>query len=98
MTPEGRVKDAVKTLLRKYHVYWHMPVMNGMGAPSLDFICCVSGRYLGIECKAPGAKPTTRQKLTMELINQAGGTTFVVDGELRHVETWIQLTQMPVVR
>jgi len=80
MTPEGRIKAKVKELLRAYGVYWHCPVQNGMGAPSLDFICCANGLYLGIETKAPGKKPTARQENTMAAIEAANGVTIVVDG------------------
>lgn len=80
MTPESKVKEQVKRLLLRYAAYYHCPVMNGMGAPSLDFICCYQGRYFAIETKAPGGKPTQRQMLTMAAIEKAGGRTFVVDG------------------
>ena len=59
-TPEGRVKAKVKALLKKYNAYWHCPVQNGMGAPSLDFICCLRGKYFGIETKAGNKKGTGR--------------------------------------
>jgi hypothetical protein len=91
-TPEGLIKERVKRLLRKHGVYWHCPVQNGMGSPSLDFICCVNGRYLGIETKAPGKKMTPRQENTAHEIRAAGGTVFVIDGELGALETWIILT------
>lgn len=80
MTPEGKVKAKVKDVLRRRRVYWHCPVQNGMGAPSLDFICCANGLYLGIETKAPGQKPTPRQLNTMSEIEAANGLTLVVDG------------------
>lgn len=79
MTPEGKVKDKVKGLLRAYQVYWHMPVQNGMGAPSLDFICCVKGKYFAIETKAGNKKPTPRQEETIRQIQLAGGKCFVVN-------------------
>lgn len=79
-TPEAKVKERVKKLLKKYGVYWHCPVMNGMGSPTLDFICCVHGRYLAIETKAPGKMPTPRQEQTIAAIRAAGGTVSVVDG------------------
>lgn len=89
MTPEGRVKDAVKKVLKKFGVYWHMPVQNGMGAPSLDFICCVKGKYFAVETKAPGKKPTPRQELTIEQIQRSGGKCFVVDGDVSLLEQWL---------
>jgi len=81
MTPEGRIKDKVKKVLRKHKVYYHMPVMNGMGSPTLDFICCVIGSYLAIETKAPGKKPTPRQEMTMEEMRAAGAFIFVIDSD-----------------
>lgn len=89
-TPEGAVKAAVKTLLKKHGVYWHCPVQNGMGAPSLDFICCHNGKYLAIETKAPGKKPTPRQELTIGEIRKAGGMVFVIDGDLSALQTWLE--------
>lgn len=90
MTPEGKVKDKVKALLKKHNVYWHMPVQNGMGSPSLDFICCANGLYLAIETKAPGGKPTPRQVITMHSIKEAGGTVMVIDGsDYTILEQWL---------
>lgn len=92
-TPEGKVKERVKKLLRSFDIYWHMPVQNGMGAPSLDFICCVRGYYLAIETKAPGKKPTPRQELTMGDISKAGGFVFVVsdDESFERLEAFLNL-------
>lgn len=88
-TPEGLIKNAVKLLLKKHGVYWHCVVQNGMGAPSLDFICCHCGRYLAIETKKPGGKPTPRQELTISEIEKAGGKVFVIDGDLVPLEEWL---------
>lgn len=82
MTPEGKVKALVKRALKTHGVYWHCPVQNGMGAPSLDFICCVEGQYVAIETKAPGGKMTPRQQKTAEAICLSGGRVFVVDDGL----------------
>ena len=90
-TPEGAVKAKVRRLLAKYSVYVHAPVMNGMGAPSLDFICCLSGLYFAIETKAPGKKPTPRQEVTIAQIKHARGRVFVIDGDTSELETWLGL-------
>lgn len=92
-TPEGVVKDMVKKLLNAHRVYFHMPVQNGLGAPSLDFICCHNGRFIAIETKAPGKKPTKRQEVTMMEISFAGGYVFVVSctDELDILEAFLQL-------
>ena len=93
MTPEGKVKEQVKKLLKASGAYLHMPVMNGMGAPTLDFICCLNGRYIAIETKAPGKKPTPRQLVTMEDMRKAGAFVFVVscDADLAVLEAYLNL-------
>ncbi len=78
-TPEGAVKERVKRLLREHGAYWHCPVQNGLGAPSLDFICCHEGRYFGIETKAGNKKMTPRQETTSNAIRLAGGLAFLVN-------------------
>lgn len=78
-TPEGKVKDAVKAACKKLGIYYHMPVQNGMGKPTLDFILCADGMFIGIETKAPGKQPTPRQELTMSEMRKSGGCTMVID-------------------
>lgn len=92
-TPEGKVKEAVKAALKKHNAYWHCPVQNGMGAPSLDFICCFKGRYFAVETKAPGKRPTLRQGITIQAIRVAGGKVFVIDGDCSELEQWLENNQ-----
>lgn len=81
-TPEGRVKDVVKKILKRFeNVYYHMPVQNGMGEPTLDFIGSCNGHFFAIETKAPGKKPTERQQLTMGNMLAGGAVVFVVDDD-----------------
>lgn len=82
--PEGWVKKAVKELLEYWGVYYHMPVQNGMGKPSLDFICCARGRFMAIETKAPGKTLTPRQGRTSREILDAGGSVL-------RVASWAEL-------
>lgn len=89
-TPESKVKEQVKRVLKAHGAYWHMPVQNGMGAPSLDFICCFQGRYFAIETKAPGKKPTPRQEDTISRIRDAGGMVFVIDGDTCLLDNWLK--------
>jgi hypothetical protein len=80
-TPEGKVKALVKRELDTLpKVYRHMPVMNGMGAPALDFNVCVSGFWVSIETKALGKTLTERQKKTAADIHASGGRVYVIDG------------------
>lgn len=79
MTPEGRVKFQVKQLLKSVLLYYHMPVQNGMGSPTLDFTGCRKGLYYTIETKKPGGKATPRQIKTMQEVERAGGSIFLID-------------------
>lgn len=80
MTPEGKVKAAVNRIIDKYKgVYKFMPVPSGYGPSSLDYLLCVNGNFVAIETKAPGKKPTDRQKMIIGQITRAGGVVFVID-------------------
>lgn len=56
-------------------------MMNGMGAPALDYHVCHRGIYAAIETKAPGGRPTPRQIRTMRDIANAGGAVFLIDSD-----------------
>lgn len=82
MTPEGRVKNQVKKLLKDMGVWYYMPVQNGMGVVGVpDIICCISGRLVAIETKAPGKRHTVtpNQQHHIDSINASGGIAIVVD-------------------
>lgn len=83
MTPEGRVKRKVTALLKTFEpkLYYHMPVVNGMGRPTLDYIGCINGKFFAIETKAEGKEPTDRQRLTMKEMREAGAVVFLIVGE-----------------
>ena len=95
MTPEGAVKKKVKDLLDEHgaKVWRHMAVTNGMGAPTLDFTGTAYGLFFAIETKAPGAKPTARQEITIAAIQEAGGRVFVIDGGLTELRNWLNLVR-----
>ena len=79
MTPEGKVKARVKKVLETYKAYYHMPVQNGMGAPSLDFTGSHLGRYFAIETKASSKQMTDRQTNTAKQMRNAGGKVFLIN-------------------
>lgn len=82
MTPEGRVKAAVKKYLDSLGVWHFSPVSNGMGRHGIpDLICCWKGRFFGVECKAPGKRANTSplQDRELKAISAAGGVAVVVD-------------------
>lgn len=94
MTPEGKIKAQIKRMLGKYpRVYYHMPVQNGMGEPTLDFVGCCNGYFFAVEAKAPGKKPTARQLLTMDNMRAAGAFVFLVscESELNQLEAYLCL-------
>jgi Holliday junction resolvase len=80
MTPEGAVKNLVKKVLDAYNVYYFMPAANGYGKAGVpDIICCYMGKFVAIECKAKGGKPTALQVRELERIRTANGVAIVVD-------------------
>ena len=66
--------------MQAHGAYYHMPVQNGMGKPSLDFICCIRGRFVAIEAKADGGHTTFRQELTIKEMKEAGAIAIIVEG------------------
>lgn len=97
-TPEGKVKEKVKRLLKKYGCYQFWPVQMGYGSPTLDCLACYNGYFIGIETKAPGKRPTPRQELTIEDMRKASASVFVIgekqyeSGEysgMEELEAWL---------
>ncbi len=77
MKPEAKVKKEIKAWLDSLGAYWFMPVQTGMGINGTpDFLCCIQGRFLGIETKAPGKKPNPWQDREIARIRKAGGIAF----------------------
>lgn len=79
-TPEKKVKDKVKKILGEHGAYYFMPATGGYGKSGVpDIVACIKGRFVGIECKANGGKPTALQeKNLMDIINK-GGISILVD-------------------
>lgn len=84
MTPEGKVKAAINKVIASYgdKVYKFMPVPGGFGPSSLDYILCVRGKFIAIEAKKPGGKPTARQEFIIRQIKAAGGVAIVIENIL----------------
>ena len=80
MTPEGKVKAAVRKVLDTEGVYYFMPVSNGMGSMGVfDIVCCVNGFFLGVECKSDAKKnPTALQTRQALKALDANGFVFLV--------------------
>ena len=73
---EAKLKEKIKAFLKAEGAYYFMPVQMGYGAPSVDFLACYRGKFIGIETKAPGKKPTPRQTLTMQAMAEADATLW----------------------
>jgi flagellar biosynthesis/type III secretory pathway ATPase len=79
-TPEAKVKAKIKALLQKHSIYYAMPIGTMYGNSGVpDFLCCVNGRFLGIEAKAGKGKPTALQFKNMRDIEASGGVTAVIN-------------------
>lgn len=81
MTPEGKVKKAVKELLKEYgeEVYWFMPVPMGYGKAGVgDFILCVKGRFIKVETKSAIGEETFLQERDSEQVLKAGGIRLII--------------------
>lgn len=92
-TPEGKVKDEVKKVLKEFGAWHYMPVQNGMGQVGIpDFICCIGGHFLAIETKAPGklGNTTPNQERVLQEIRNHGGAAIVVDDAAK-VRTFLEV-------
>jgi len=80
MTPEGKVKRKAITELQKLGMYIFFPATGGFGRSGIpDIVCCYKGKFIGIECKTNGKKPTALQQSNLEEIVNNGGIAIVID-------------------
>jgi len=80
MTPEKKVKDKVKAILKNKGAYFFMPATHGYGSSGVaDLVACLHGKFISIECKANGNKPTALQMKNMLDVSKAGGIAISID-------------------
>lgn len=80
MTPEAKVKDKIKKILKAHNVYYAMPMGTGYGNAGVpDFLCCVDGYFVAIEAKAGKGTTTALQDKNLADIVHAGGQAWVVN-------------------
>jgi Holliday junction resolvase len=80
MTPEGKVKRKAIAELQKLGMYIFFPATGGFGRSGIpDIVCCYKGKFIGIECKSNGKKPTALQQSNLEEIVNNGGIAIVID-------------------
>jgi Holliday junction resolvase len=85
MPSEKAIVEAIKRLLKKrgawvvkFHGGGQGPYKTRVGVP--DLLCCYRGRFLAIEVKQPGKKPSPIQEHEIGKILDAGGIAIVADG------------------
>jgi hypothetical protein len=79
-TPESKVKEKIKKVLKAHDVYYAMPIGTGYGNSGVpDFLCCVNGYFVGIEAKAGKGVATALQLKNLGDINTAGGYSCVIN-------------------
>lgn len=80
--PEANLVKQIKSHLERKHgafvlkIHGNRYMQNGVP----DLLCCVAGRFVGLEVKVPGKEDTVTklQKQTIKEIRQAGGIAFAV--------------------
>ena len=94
MTPEGRVKKEVKSVLdiHKPSVYYEMNVPGGYGKSGLDFIGVAWGLGFAIETKAARKTLSDRQEGTRTDLRAAGARVFEIigEGQTGELAAWLE--------
>ncbi len=76
--PEARLsRSIIKWLKEQGHFAFKIHGGSTMVAGLPDIVAVVHGRFLGVESKMPGNKPSLRQKYIHTLIERAGGSVVV---------------------
>ena len=98
MTPEAKVKKAVRNLLDELNIYHFMPPANGFGRAGIpDIIGCMDGQFIAIECKAGKGKTTALQDRELNAISNHGGTTFIAnEHNLDELKTLLELKRYEI--
>ena len=77
---EDWVKKQVKKCLQSFNCYYTMPAMSGYGSSGVpDFLVCLRGIFIGIECKAGSNTPTALQWNNLINIEGSGGWSLVIN-------------------
>lgn len=95
MTPEGEVKAKIDKILNNSPVplWYFKPVQIGYGKRALDYICCIAGRFVAIETKAPGKQPTAIQRVTSLDMFQSGAMVWHISNDegIAAFDRWLRL-------
>lgn len=80
-TPEGAVKAEIKEYLESLgdSIYYHMPVQQGYGTRTVDFLLCYKGMFIAIEAKRRGGYAKKFQLAILEAVRDAHGHAICAD-------------------
>lgn len=79
MTPESKLKRALKDLLNERGAYWCAVAEGAYAKPGdPDIIVCYKGTFIGIEAKTYNGSQSQWQKLRERMITEAGGIYLIV--------------------
>lgn len=73
---ENRVKKFLKEHGAWFIKYWGGAAFTKAGVP--DLLCCVNGRFIAVELKAPTGKATELQLHTLKEIDSSGGYAILL--------------------
>ncbi len=80
MAEEKNFENRVKRFLTEqgcwYVKYWGGGQFTKAGVP--DLLCCIHGRFVGIELKASNGHPSELQLRQLRLIEEAGGVGILL--------------------
>ncbi len=80
-TPEGEIKDSICAYLRSLSPeLWYYRAQGGAyGHPGVpDLVCCLKGRWVGLEVKTPRGRVSGFQESCQEQVREAGGIYEIV--------------------
>ena len=79
-TPEGKVKDQIKKILKEYGAVYCMPATGGFGKSGVsDFIVCYKGYFIAIEAKAGKGTTTALQDKWLAEVARERGFSLVIN-------------------
>ena len=79
-TPEKKVKEKIKQILKARGAVYCMPMGTGYGSAGVsDFIVCYKGYFIAIEAKAGKGTTTALQDKWLAEVSEAGGISIVIN-------------------
>jgi penicillin-binding protein-related factor A (putative recombinase) len=79
-TPEKKVKEKIKQILKARGAVYCMPMGTGYGSAGVsDFIVCYKGYFIAIEAKAGKGTTTALQDKWLAEVSEAGGISLVIN-------------------